>query len=183
MWRTFKSTGSESSYKAHREFSNHLSCIIREARFVYEKRIPGNKNPRSIFKHIRIKLSGPVRSLQLKDDSGVAVHEGDSVANIFADTFVRGVIVEPPLKDLSLSSKYNPDCIEHPSFPSEIVLGKLKKIKTYKSAGPDLISANRGFTLNFDGKIFQVGRPSPLNVVWIWMFTFAAASPRFFQIF
>ena len=81
-------------------------CIIREARFVYEKCIAENKNPNNLFKHIRTKLSGPVRSLQLKDGSGVAVHENDSVANIFADTFARGVIAEPPLMDLSLSSKY-----------------------------------------------------------------------------
>ena len=88
----------------------------------------------------RTKLSGPIRSLQLKDDSGV--HEKYSVANIFADTFAREVIVKPPLKDLSLSNKYNPNCIEDPSFSSEIVLGRLKKIKTYNSPGPDLISAN-----------------------------------------
>ncbi|XP_063924726.1 uncharacterized protein LOC135138679 [Zophobas morio] len=38
------------------------------------------------------------------------------------NTFARGVIVESLLKDLSLSSKYNPNCIENPSLFSEIVL-------------------------------------------------------------
>ena len=71
LWRNYKRSGSEESYKAHRTVKNQVSTvIIKKTKIAYESRIADSKNTKRLFKHIRTKLSGPVATIQIRDNSG-----------------------------------------------------------------------------------------------------------------
>jgi hypothetical protein len=142
LWRAFKRSGSATDYEAHRAFSNHLSSVIRETRLKYEKGIADDKDPKRLYKHIRTKLSGPVKTIHVKDDSGLVVDSNNGVADVFAETFSKVFITEPPLAASTLSGNCNPNCITDIIFSRDTVLEKFKKLKTSKSSGPDFITAN-----------------------------------------
>ncbi|RZC34998.1 Exo endo phos domain containing protein, partial [Asbolus verrucosus] len=67
LWRVFKRTRTDGDFRIHREFSNELSYIIKDARVAYEKRIADQKDPKSFYKYVRSKLSGPVTTPRIKD--------------------------------------------------------------------------------------------------------------------
>jgi hypothetical protein len=124
LWRAFKRSGSATHYEAHRAFSNHLSSVIREARLEYEKGIADDKDPKRLYKHIRTKLSGPVKTIHVKDDSGLVVDSNNGVADVFAETFSKVFITEPPLAASTLSGNCNPNCITDIIFSRDTVLEK-----------------------------------------------------------
>ena len=142
LWRAFKRSGNQNDYKAHRNFSNNLSVIIREARIAYEKQLADSTDTKRFYRHIRNKLSGPVSTLQLRDDDDKITDDCATVANIFADTFSKTFTLET---DSTLPSAIIPkpnvslDSIE---FPEDVICSKLKKLKLSKSPGPDAITAS-----------------------------------------
>jgi hypothetical protein len=140
--RAFKRSGSEPDYEAHRAFSNNLSSVIWEARLGYEKCIADDKDPKRLYKHIRTKVSGPVKTIHVKDASGLVVDNNNGVADVFAETFSKIFITEPPLAASNLSGNCNLNCITDINFSRDTVLEKLKKLKISKSSGPDFITAN-----------------------------------------
>ncbi|XP_063930367.1 uncharacterized protein LOC135142576 [Zophobas morio] len=142
LWRAFKRSGNQNDYKAHRNFSNNLSVIIREARIAYEKQLADSTDTKRFYRHIRNKHSGPVSTLQLRDDDDKITDDCATVANIFADTFSKTYTLET---DNTLPSAIIPkpkvslDSIE---FPEDVICSKLKKLKPSKSPGPDAITAS-----------------------------------------
>ena len=82
LWRAFKRTGTKTSYNAHRAFSNHLLTTIKEARLVYEERIAEDRDSKTLFKHIRTTLSGPVKAFKVKDAAGTVNDDSYTVADI-----------------------------------------------------------------------------------------------------
>ncbi|KAJ3643370.1 hypothetical protein Zmor_026085 [Zophobas morio] len=105
-----------------------LSTVIKEAGLVYEKRIAGDKDTKTLFKHIRTTLTGPVKTVKVKDAAGM----------------VTPLLIYLPIplpKCLLwnlLSSVYNSNNITDIKFSADAVLDNLSKLKVTKSPGPIL---------------------------------------------
>ncbi|RZC41180.1 hypothetical protein BDFB_013254 [Asbolus verrucosus] len=144
LWRAFKRTRTEGDFRIRREFSNELSYIIKDARVAYEKRIADQKDPKSFYKYIRSKLSGPVTTPGIKDVDGGVLDNDEAIANIFANTFSKSFIVEPntviPYNNY-LPERNVPARLKHIEFSEDDIREKINKLKRSKSPGPDNISA------------------------------------------
>ena len=125
LWHAFKRTRSPHSYWIHREFSNQLSSVIKEARFTYEKKIAGDKDLKRLFKLVRTSLSGPVKKILVKSASDTIVSNASRVADIFAETFSTIFTVEPTLGGSTLSTPPNRRSIQYIDFTSERLVSRL----------------------------------------------------------
>ncbi|KAJ3656483.1 hypothetical protein Zmor_015556 [Zophobas morio] len=124
-----------------RLFFNHISTVIREARLDYEKRIAENKDTKTLFMYIRTTLSGPVKTVKVKDAAGMVNDNSYTVADIFADSLAKVFTVEPLSGMPNLSSVCNSNSTTNIKFSPDAVSEKLRRLKVTKSPSPDLISA------------------------------------------
>ncbi|KAJ3665853.1 hypothetical protein Zmor_001320 [Zophobas morio] len=142
VWRAFKRSGNENDYKAHRNFSNNLSVTLREARIAYEKQLADSTDTKRFYRHIRNKLSGPLSTLQLRDDYDKITDDCATVVNIFAYTFCKTFTLETDnTLPSAIITKPNVS-LDSTEFPEDVICNKLKKLKLSKSPGPDAITAS-----------------------------------------
>ncbi len=127
VWRNYKRSGSEESYKAYRTFSNQVSTVIKNAKIAYESRIANSKNTKRLFKHVRTKLSEPVATIQIRDNSGTLTHDSSEVANILADTFSIAFTRESLDAIPNVSGPPNLASLSEVDFSECAIYEKLKK--------------------------------------------------------
>jgi hypothetical protein len=142
LWKTFKRTGEQTDYVAHRAFSNKLSTIIKEERIRYELKIANSNNPKSFYKHVRTALGGPVKIPQVRNVDGNIVRDHTDCANIFAESFSKVFTRESVAGTPKLDFPRNTTAITDIEFSEELVLEKLRGLDKTKSPGPDRITAS-----------------------------------------
>ena len=107
---------------------------------MHESRIADSKNTKSLFKHIRTKLSGPVAIIQIRDNSGILTDNISEVANILADTFSTVFTRESLDAIPNVSGPPNLASLSEVDFSECAIYEKLKKLDVSKSPGPDFIT-------------------------------------------
>jgi hypothetical protein len=142
LWKTFKRTGEQTDYVAHRAFSNKLSTIIKEERIRYELKIANSNNPKSFYKHVRTALGGPVKIPQVRNVDGNIVRDHTDCANIFAESFSKVFTRESVAGTPKLDFPRNTTACTDIEFSEELVLEKLRGLDKTKSPGPDRITAS-----------------------------------------
>jgi hypothetical protein len=142
LWKTFKRTGEQIDYVAHRAFSNKLSTIIKEERIRYELKIANSNNPKSFYKHVRTALGGPVKIPQVRNVDGNIVRDHTDCANIFAESFSKVFTRESVAGTPKLDFPRNTAAFTDIEFSEELVLEKLRGLDKTKSPGPDRITAS-----------------------------------------
>jgi hypothetical protein len=142
LWKTFKRTGEQTDYVAHRAFSNKLSTIIKEERIRYELKIANSNNPKSFYKHVRTALGGPVKIPQVRNVDGNIVRDHTDCANIFAESFSKVFTRESVAGTPKLDFPRNTTAFTDIEFSEELVLEKLRGLDKTKSPGPDRITAS-----------------------------------------
>ncbi|KAJ3646581.1 hypothetical protein Zmor_024163 [Zophobas morio] len=122
----------------NKSFSNRLSTIITEARITHKKSIADSKNTKRLYKYIRAQLPGPVGiNLRKKDDTGTVVASDIEVAELFANSFSKIFVQEPPNDNMpNVLGVPNAGVIDDVLFSSDAFRKKIDKLKVSKTPGP-----------------------------------------------
>ncbi|KAJ3662053.1 hypothetical protein Zmor_006420 [Zophobas morio] len=141
LWKTYKRTGNEMDYAAHRTFSNLLASKIKDSKVAYEARLANSKNPKCFYKYIRDTLGGSVRTPQIQNSVGTLITENEDIANVFADSFANQFTIEPLHSPPDIAAPQCSVSLSSVDFIEDEIRVKLQKLKKTKSPGPDEISA------------------------------------------
>ena len=143
LWKNYRNYSNPDNYEKYKKIENEVKNGIKKAKRNYEKKIAANskKNPKMFYGYISSKKSNKVSVGPLKS-GGVLLTESLDIANRlndhFSSVFTRDSEDDPVPEAPTLD-------IIHPlaevNFPTDIIIEKLKKLKTFSSAGPDNIRA------------------------------------------
>lgn len=140
LWLRFKKSGRDAEFLAHRQFSNRLSRLLKQARSDFESRIASSPDKRLFFKTVRRRLQSKVTAPLLQRSPGVFCTSKDEVANEFARCFYETFVDEPDGVTPQLSGDCSEDSLSSVAFSAEVV-GRLLSELDVKAPGPDRLDS------------------------------------------
>ncbi|KAJ3644259.1 hypothetical protein Zmor_026925 [Zophobas morio] len=129
LWKTYKRTGNEMCYAAHRTFSNLLASNVKDSKVAYEVRLVNSKNPKCFYKYIRDTLGGSVRTPQIQNSVGTLITENEDIAKVFADSSANQYTIEPLDSPPDIATPQCGVSLSNVDFIEDEIRVKLQKLK------------------------------------------------------
>ena len=143
MWRVYRRTGNDASYKNYKEALNQATTEIRNSNRSYEKKLAGNikYDSKSFYAYVRSKQKVQNKVGPLEDSAGNIVSDGllmaENLNQFFSSVFTLEEVGSLPIPETKFKKTEADDYLGMLVVTPEMVANKIKAMKDNKSPGVD----------------------------------------------